>query len=84
MVGPKNYPSMIVGYPIDHDFHEEKTNTFPLWVNQKNMRHAGPSSIPYLWGGSWFETEFLALKHESRILGLSSNPVCGLSIMEQV
>ena len=29
-------------------------------------------------------TEFLALKHESRILGHSSNPVCGFSIMEQV
>ena len=28
--------------------------------------------------------EFLALKHESRILGHSSNPVCGFSMMEQV
>ena len=28
--------------------------------------------------------EFLALKHNSRILGHSSNPVCGFSIMEQV
>ena len=31
-----------------------------------------------------YETEILALKHESRILGHSSNPVCGLSMMEQV
>ena len=29
-------------------------------------------------------TEFLALKHESRILGLLSNTVCGFSMMEQV
>ena len=29
-------------------------------------------------------TEFLALKHERRILGQSSNPVCGFSMMEQV
>ena len=28
--------------------------------------------------------EFLALKHESRILGHSSNIVCGFSMMEQV
>ena len=28
--------------------------------------------------------EFLALKHESRILRHSSNPVCGFSMMEQV
>ena len=28
--------------------------------------------------------EFLALKHKSRILGHSSNPVCGFSMMEQV
>ena len=28
--------------------------------------------------------EFLALKQESRILGHSSNPVCGFSMMEQV
>ena len=28
--------------------------------------------------------EFLALKHESRILGHSSNPVCGFFMMEQV
>ena len=28
--------------------------------------------------------EFLALKHKSRILGHSSNPVCGFSTMEQV
>ena len=27
--------------------------------------------------------EFLALKQESRILGHSSNPVCGFSMMEQ-
>ena len=30
------------------------------------------------------ESELLALKHESRILGHSSNPVCGFSMMEQV
>ena len=30
------------------------------------------------------QAEFLALKHESRILGHSSNPVCGVSMMEQV
>ena len=29
-------------------------------------------------------SECLALKHESRILGHSSNPVCGFSMMEQV
>ena len=29
-----------------------------------------------------FWTEFLALKHTSRILGNLSNPVCGLSMME--
>ena len=29
-------------------------------------------------------SEFIALKHESRILGHSSNPVCGFSVMEQV
>ena len=29
-------------------------------------------------------TEFLALKHESMILGHSSNPVFGFSLMEQV
>ena len=28
--------------------------------------------------------EFLALKHESSVLGHSFNPVCGLSMMEQV
>ena len=28
--------------------------------------------------------EFLALKHQSRILGHSSDPVCGFSMMEQV
>ena len=30
------------------------------------------------------EAEVLALKHDSRILGHSSNPVCGFSMMEQV
>ena len=30
------------------------------------------------------QTEFLALKHESRILGHPSNPVCGFFVMEQV
>ena len=30
------------------------------------------------------QSESLALKHESRILGHSSNPVCGFSMMEQV
>ena len=30
------------------------------------------------------KSEFLALKHESRILGQTSNPVCGISKMEQV
>ena len=30
------------------------------------------------------QTDFLALKHESRILGHSSNPVCGFSLMDQV
>ena len=29
------------------------------------------------------EPEFLALKHESRIFGHSSNPLCGFSMMEQ-
>ena len=29
-------------------------------------------------------SELLALKHESRILRQSSNPVCGLSVMKQV
>ena len=29
------------------------------------------------------QPEFLALKHESRILRDSSNPVCGFSMMEQ-
>ena len=33
---------------------------------------------------AWSAAEFLALKHESRILGHSSNPVCGFSMMEQV
>ena len=28
--------------------------------------------------------EFLALKHESSILGHSSNPVCGFSMIEQI
>ena len=28
--------------------------------------------------------KFLALKHESRILGHSSNPLCSFSMMEQV
>ena len=28
--------------------------------------------------------EFLALRHKSRLLGLSSNPVCGFFVMEQV
>ena len=28
--------------------------------------------------------EFLALKHKSRIIGHSSNPVCGFSMMEPV
>ena len=28
--------------------------------------------------------EFLALKHKSRILGHSPNPVCGFSMLEQV
>ena len=29
-------------------------------------------------------SDFLALKHESRILGHSFKPVCGISMMEQV
>ena len=33
---------------------------------------------------AWRNAEFLALKHESMILGHSSNPVCGFSMMEQV
>ena len=33
---------------------------------------------------SWYGSEFLALKHESSIIGHSSNPVCGFSMMEQV
>ena len=33
---------------------------------------------------SLFSTEFLALKHKSRILAHSSNNVCGFSMMEQV
>ena len=37
------------------------------------------------WSLLVYGTEFLALlKHESRILGHSSNPVCGFSILEQV
>ena len=28
--------------------------------------------------------EFFTLKHESRVFGHSSNPVCGFSMMEQV
>ena len=33
----------------------------------------------------WEErAEFVALKHKSGILGHSSNPVCGFSMMEQV
>ena len=32
----------------------------------------------------WIDPEFLALKHESRILGHSSSSRCGLSMMEQV
>ena len=30
------------------------------------------------------EAEFLALKHESRILGHASNPACGFSMMKEV
>ena len=39
------------------------------------MPHRSPVRSP---------SEFLALWHESRILGHSFNPVCGLSMMEQV
>ena len=38
--------------------------------------------MAYKEGGRW--AEFLALKHERRILGHSSNPVCGISMTEQV
>ena len=34
--------------------------------------------------GVALHTEFLALKHEGRILGHSCNPVHGFSVMEQV
>ena len=34
--------------------------------------------------GSMRQAEFLALKHNSRILGYSSNPVCGNSMMKHV
>ena len=36
----------------------------------------------HLGGGSHSSSEFLALKQESRILGHSSNLVCGFSMME--
>ena len=38
----------------------------------------------FVQGQMKLKADFHALKHESRILGHSSNPVCGFSIMEQV
>ena len=48
-----------------------------LLLKAKNQREEGRK-------GGGMETEFLALKHECRNLGQSSNPVCGFSMMEQV
>ena len=44
----------------------------------------GTTILDYQVNKRGYREEVLALKHESRILGQSSNPVCGFSVMEQV
>ena len=60
---------------------------FPLLVGRDTMIDT-PAAITYIgWRtgrGSVVIPEFLALKHDSRILGHSSHPVCGFPMMEQV
>ena len=41
-------------------------------------------SCTWIWTQTHRSPEFLALKHEPRILGHAFNPVCGFSMMEQV
>ena len=48
------------------------------------MERLGSKKINVRKRGHEPRPDFLALNHESRILGHSSNPVCGFSMMEQV
>ena len=63
-------------------FHEiSKSPTNPLF----NWRPRALTACFHVKGHLCLSpAEFLALKHESRILGHSSNPSCGFSMMEQV
>ena len=67
---------------IGHTFHTPQTAAAPS--PPKTTRGVSEISLVRVRRYRMFWTEFLALKHESRIVGHSSNPVCGFSIMEQV
>ena len=64
----------------DHlsDFQFQHLIRFP--ARRCNVRMNWPTAIAH----GLRRSEFLALKHESRILRHSSDPVCGFSIMKQV
>ena len=79
------YSSIIKIEPVcvGHEEHCARGGPSALHVHRgrdapaaEGRRHRG--------GGARLQPEFLALKHESRILGHSSNPVFGFSMIKQV
>ena len=61
------------------------TMQYPTW-NQKVVKNQqeGEEGVGQLHPVPGPEEDILFLKYDSRILRQSSNPVCGLSMMEQV
>ena len=51
--------------------------SMPHFLSRGKQGKKGEMDVPRV-------PEFLALNHNSRILGQPSNPVCGFSVMEQV
>ena len=56
---------------------------FHLDYNEKMRRRRRRSRAAPEFAALTLTPEVLALKHESKVLGHSSNPVCGFSMMEQ-
>ena len=70
--------TMNLGHGLGRIFFLSSRNMFRF------IRHTASAVAAHEILGSRVHPEFLALKQESRILGHSSNPVCGFCMMEQV